>query len=379
MTDFPAAELEARSARARELMSAAGLDALLLTGVDEFCYFVGVPTALYQTRRPWCLILPREAEPIVITLGGIIDTVRGQGGVADVRPYAFPASNLAGVAADALREVGAQAIGVELGLETRLGVPVLDFDAIRGALPDAAFADASALLWQLRKIKSPLEVERMRKACAITAASRQRLFGEVRVGMSETEIAERWAELMREEGAERPSFIYINSGVDADFIPKPHRRLNAGDTLWVDGGVYVQDYTCDFNRIATMGPASELQRRVHGGVAEIMQGMLDLVEIGRPLKELGRYCAAELAARGLSDPRDAVSFVGGHSMGRLINEPPLIADWDHTVITEGLVAGLEFGPALPEGLFVLEDMIWVTADGYELLTDEPWDLVEIDL
>jgi hypothetical protein len=48
-------------------------------------------------------------------------------------------------------------------------------------------------------------------------------------------------------------------------------------------------------------------------------------------------------------------------------------------MTEGLVVGLEFGPALREGLFVIEDMIQVTADGYDLLTDEAWDLYEIDV
>lgn len=379
MTTFPADELEARTRRARELMEIAGIDCLLITSVENFCYFVGVPASLYQTRRPWALLLPVDRAPIVLTLAGIIDTVRGQGGVEDVRTYTFPASNLAIETATALRALGVSSIGVEAGLETRIGVPLIDYDSIRESVPAATFVDAADLLWDLRKIKSPREAELMRQACAITASTRQELFREVRVGMSETEIAARWAELMYAAGAERPSFIYINTGGDADFIPKPERRLKVGDTLWVDGGVYVEDYTCDFNRIATVGPASDFQRTTHAGIVEIMQGMLELVEVGRPLNELGVYCARELSVRGLYDKRDSVSFVGGHSMGRLINEPPLIAVWDETVITEGLVAGLEFGPALPEGLFVMEDMIHVTATGYNLLSDEPWDLVEIDV
>lgn len=378
MSDFPAAELDLRHSRARELMIQRGLDCLLITGVDNFCYFVGVPTSLYQTRRPWCLILPLDGPPTVVALGGVADAMRGQGHVQDVRGYSFPASNLAGEVTSTLRDLRAQSIGCEFGLENRLGLPLNDFDSIRHALPKVNFEDAADLLWALRMYKSALEAERMRQACAITASSRQKLFKELSVGMSEVEVAERWAALMHEAGAEHPSFIYVNTGDNADFIPKAERRLEVGQTVWVDGGVYVRDYTCDFNRIATVGPASALQRRVHGEIVEVMRGMLERVEVGKPLSELGTYCSRELSARGLFDARDRVSFVGGHGMGRLINEPPLIADWDVTVMNEGLVAGLEFGPALPEGLFVLEDLIWVTADGYELLSDEPWDLVEIE-
>jgi Xaa-Pro aminopeptidase len=86
---------------------------------------------------------------------------------------------------------------------------------------------------------------------------------------------------------------------------------------------------------------------------------------------------ARLAKRELERRGHAAGPVAGHSMGMLINEPPLIAPWNHLILTEGLVIGIEFGPSQPEGFFVLEQLIQVTRDGFDLLTTEPMSLVAL--
>ena len=74
----------------------------------------------------------------------------------------------------------------------------------------------------------------------------------------------------------------------------------------------------------------------------------------------------------------------GHGMGMLVNEPPLIALWDDTVLSEGILVGIEpsllgIESSIPvsEGVFVWEEMLHVKEDGYDLLTTESTELIEI--
>jgi len=373
--EFSAAELAARLERARHGMAAARMDCLLISGIENFCYFSGVPMFLYQHRRPWCALIPLDREPVVLHLKGMEATHRGQGFLTNVETYQFPVSvGLVHKVVEVLKRIGARVVGCELGVEQRLGIPLNDFDAIRAELPDVRFVDATTVLWGLRMVKSPEEADRMRKACAITSSARQALFREVRPGMTEADVAHRFADLMHEAGSERPSFIYVMTPGPYELLPNPKKHLRAGDTLWVDGGAYVGGYTCDFSRVAVLGKASARQRELHQHASEVMTSVLSAIRPGVHVGELYEIYAREKTKRGYAAGHGAA----GHGMGMLINEPPLISPSDDTVLAEGLVTGIEYGPMEPEGMFVLEEVLQIKEGGYELLSNEPWDLVEID-
>ena len=67
---FSRREMDRRYAPAQEAMTARGLDALLVTGEENFQYFTGSSASLalhYSLSRPNVLILPRRGEPVVLT------------------------------------------------------------------------------------------------------------------------------------------------------------------------------------------------------------------------------------------------------------------------------------------------------------------------
>jgi Xaa-Pro aminopeptidase len=67
---FSRREMDRRYASAQEAMTVRGLDALLITGEENFQYFTGSSASLalhYSLSRPNVLILPRRGEPIVLT------------------------------------------------------------------------------------------------------------------------------------------------------------------------------------------------------------------------------------------------------------------------------------------------------------------------
>jgi Xaa-Pro aminopeptidase len=377
--EFSHEEMTRRLDTARRKMVAAGVDCLMVTGVENFSYFVGVPVSLHQTRRPWCALIPLAAEPVVLAkAGNVADTVAAEGFFPNVVGYSFPvAAELPRRIADLVKGYRVKRLACELGLEMRLGMPPADFDAVVRLLQGVEIFDGAGIIWSLRMTKSPEEAARMKRACEITSATRQEVFRRVRVGMSEAEVASLWADLMHEAGAERPSFIYINTG-GTNLLPSRTKQLQRGDALWLDGGAYVGGYTCDFSRVAILGPASERQKQLHRDAVEVIELLLEHVRPGVPVAELSRLGARELTRRGHGPGGAGSTAVCGHSMGMLINEPPLIAPWDETVLAEGLVAGVELGPVKPEGMFIWEQLIQVTKTGYDRFTPEPNTLLVID-
>lgn len=378
--EFSIEEMTRRLDTVRTKMDATGIDCLLITGIENFRYFVGVPVSLYQSRRPWCAVIPLNLEPVAFMKeGSVALTLKRHGFFRNIVPYQFPVSReLPPKVADAIRGCGAKRVACELGLEMRLGLPPADFDAIVRLAPGVDFVDGSSIIWSLRMTKSSEEVARMKKACDITGATRQRVFERVTCDMTESDVAELWADLMHDAGAECPSFIYVNSGDTTDLLPSPTKKLQPGDTLWLDGGVYVGGYTCDFSRMATLGPATPRQQQLHRDAVEVTDLLLQQIRPSVPVAELAELGAREMTRRGYSKGGRSVG-VSGHSMGMLINEPPMIAPWDETVLTEGLVAGIELGPVEPEGIFIYEQLIQVTRNGYDLLSTEPSTLVTIDV
>lgn len=375
--EFSIQEMRRRLDTVRRRMNAAGVDCLLVSGNENFSYFAGVPASLHQTRRPSVAVIPLTGEPVALMKEGPVAlTLQHRGFFSNVQGYPFPVSReLPPRIADLLAELKVKRVACELGLEMRLGMPVADFNAVMRLTRGVEFVDGSDIIWSLRMTKSPEEAARMKRACEITTSARRRVFELVKPGMTEGDVADLWAELMHDAGAERPSFIYVNTGDTPDLLPSRSKKLCRGETLWLDGGAYVGGYTCDFSRVATLGRPSLRQQQLHRDAVELTDAVLQQVRPGVPVAELSRVASLELARRGYSV--GPASTVAGHSMGMLINEPPLIAPWDETVLTEGLVIGIELGPIAPEGMFIWEHLVQVTKDGYDLFTTEPSDLVAI--
>jgi Xaa-Pro aminopeptidase len=67
---------------------------------------------------------------------------------------------------------------------------------------------------------------------------------------------------------------------------------------------------------------------------------------------------------------------GGQGMGLEVHEEPMIYEGSDFVLEEGMVVMLENGRYIAgHGGYQLEDLVRVTADGYEVLTSVPRDLV----
>jgi Xaa-Pro aminopeptidase len=266
-------------------------------------------------------------------------------------------------------------VGAELGMEQRLGFPCGDFLRLTSSLPDTKFIDASDLLWDLRMVKSREEISYIRKACEITTKARRKCFETIERGMTKKHVADLFYQYMMESGADKPGFVMLASGSLAESTYAPtNQKLKKGDTLFLDGGCNVGDYTCDFDRIAVIGKPSEKQVRFHKFAYKTSRKMMAEFKPGAALSHIADTCWKEYATAGVPVTKAGRA---GHGQGMLHTEPPSISELDKTVLKPGMVVSVEPGLDTDVGLFVWEDVLAVTESGHELLSRESNELIVI--
>jgi Xaa-Pro aminopeptidase len=377
---FSGKEMKRRLERVQALMRKDVLDALLITNEENFIYFIGNSgtMGLHQNNaRPAVAVIPAEGDPICV-VGAPFRTSLSHL-VRDIRYYTDISGVSNALLVRALRDAGLQhgRVGIESGLEQRLGMPFGDFINLTKSFPDVAFDDAAPLIWRMRMAKSEEELAYLRQSADITGRARQKCFSEVKEGMTERQIARHFSKLIIEEGADRIGFVHLATTLPRiNSLMWSERRLRKGDTLYLDGGAYVRAYCVDVARIATIGKASERQIRNHRTTREVSRKMAAMLKPGA--------LCSDVFKGGVKAHKDAEMDLGdyptgrlGHGEGMLFTEPPSISANDHTVLQEGMVISTEPHLENDQGVFIWEDVWVVTKDGADLISTETDELREI--
>ncbi|WPZ32931.1 Xaa-Pro peptidase family protein [Thalassobaculum sp. OXR-137] len=372
---FPAAEFESRLARAQALMDAQGLDALLLTTEPDIRWFTGFLTQFWLSpTRPWFLVVPATGKPVAV-IPGIGSEAMGRTWIEDIRTWSSPHPGDDGLTllADALREAAGEggAVGLQMGPETHLRMPLRDLERLRAALPGLSWEDASGVMRRLRQVKSKAEIAKIAEACRIACDAFDRLPEIAGAGMTEVEVFRAFKIACLQAGADDVDYLVGGAGPGGygDIISPPsERRLQAGDVLILDVGLVFDGYYCDFDRNFSVGPPSDPVKRAYEAVWLATEAGLAAARAGVTCADLFRAMNAVTAP--LADP-SAGGAVGrlGHGLGMVLTEFPSIADWDDTVLEPGYVMTLEPGMATAPGkMMVHEENVAITQEAPRLLT-----------
>lgn len=370
---FSRDEFDRRREVARDLMRDFGLDAIAVTGEENYTYFTGaislVPWVSF-TRPVFCL-LPLEGEPVVLVSKTLENSTKQISSVSDIRVHTAPTGLPGKVVAALIKDKGLEKakIGFELGYEQRLGLPYNDFRQTIEALPNVAFKDASALLWKLRMKKSPSEISLIQRACEITAKARQKCFQEIHLGMTEREVGQLFRRSMIEFGADDVAFAMVNS-----LLPfQMEKPLMKGRLLYLDGGARVGGYCCDYARMGILGPSTPAQLSAYRVLLDANDKMAEALRPGAKCSEIFQVYEKTVRDAGMD-----ISEIGraGHGQGMLVTEPPSISALDDTVLEAGFVVSTEPSIASSQGEFIIEDVHVITNSGKTTLTSEPKELRE---
>lgn len=238
---------------------------------------------------------------------------------------------------------------------------------------------ATDLLRSLRIVKSSDEIARLREAARLTdAAFAHVLTGPLRAGVREVDVALELERFVRQNGGEGMSFSTIVAGGHRSAMPHgtaSERVIERGDLVTLDFGARLDGYHADMTRAVAIGPVAQPLRGWYDAVLEAQLAGLAALRPGVSGVDADLAAREVLARHGLAE-----LFVHslGHGTGLQIHEAPSLSQRSKDVLASGMVVTVEPGVYQPgTGGLRIEDMVLITEDGYERLSQSPKDYLEL--
>ena len=375
---FSVDEYRSRMRRAHAAMDAAGLDALLVMNPANVFYLSGFQT--FAVDGAACLVVPRHGEPAIAMDPPEFGSAWISVWFEDLRGYP-PGCDRPAYAASMLAEHGLERgrIGAD---DANWGQTPAFRAGLEQSLPGAEFVSAAELFIELRRLKSPAEIEHIRWAALATRAATQAAVATAAAGVTDGEIAGAAYAAMTRAGGEYPCLSpIITSGRRSGILHSTHKRrtLEPGDNVLLEIGACHQRYTAPQMRTLTIGPASDEVQRAADACTAALNAVLEALRPGAVARDV-----AEIGWRALAAAGDELVFHGNFGYGIGAGFPPNWADAtgfiqrDHdTVLEPGMVFHHpiavrrlgEFGVAFSETSVI-------TRDGCEVLTHGERVLIE---
>jgi Xaa-Pro aminopeptidase len=248
-------------------------------------------------------------------------------------------------------------------------------ERIRRAEPQIPVADVNPLLDSLRWIKTPYEVERLRRAGAIGAAAVAEAIRGTRPGMYEYELAAAARYVNTRLGARGDAFLpIVPSGPNA---PDVHyeantRRMEPGDLVYMDYGSDYDYYESDITRVwPVSGRFTAEQERMYRCVLEARNAIIAVMRPGVTIRQMQDAAEPVYERYGWKDAYLRMGRYVGHFVGISVHDVgDIFGPGTSRPFRAGVVFNVEPVLEFPERKIHLrlEDTILITATGAENLT-----------
>ncbi len=252
-------------------------------------------------------------------------------------------------------------------------------------LPGVEFVSAGPLLTELRRAKSPAEIELMRKAAKIIDDTHAHIVPMLRPGVTYLEVSAEIDKKMTELGAEAQSFPTtlipmsprIGPGADPWAGSANHTNgspiIEAGTSLSFDYGSVFDGYCNDYGRSVWIGEPPAEYLKIYDLVIGAQAAARKAMKAGTITGE-----AANTVAREVIDGSGYGEYFFhrlGHGIGLDVHEPCYLSEGDTTLLQAGMTFTIEPSIFIP-GKFGarIEDVFVVTENGAEPLNQYPRNL-----
>lgn len=306
---FPQAEFAERQTRAGRAVRDAGFEALIVTSPETIYWLTGRQTAGYFAFQ--ALVLPADGAPHLLVRqleqpGAVANTW-----LADIVAYSDgedPAEALAML----LRVLGIARPAMELG---GWFVSPLLAARIAAALKLDALPDGSSLLPPLRAVKSPAEIEAVRRAATYAEAGIRAGLAACRAGADENAVAAAMLGEATRAGSEAMAMEPLVSSGPRSGLPHMtwrRRPLEAGDPIFLELAGSHARYHAALMRSAWIGPPPDEALRMMDCALRALDAAIEAVRPGAPCSAPHEAAQRVIDAAGYST---AFRKRIGYSMG----------------------------------------------------------------
>lgn len=374
---------ETRLGRLRAAMAGAGIDLMVLSYGPDITYLTGIQTPLYYTilKGPgdWItsLIVGHERPPTLVLQKSFAVRIGEQTDLSDIRILpdgSDPDRFLAAALADYSPAGKTVAVSKMIWGQTLL--------SLQAGAPDARFVPATnSWMDAVRALKDPDELALMERAAAITDAAMAATLSQLKVGITEWDVATEVDYQIKRHGGDGSSFypgiICVGNGSDPQrhiFTRNTPMVLAPGTTVAFDFGVIYKGYCSDFGRSVFIGEPQPEAVAAYRSIVAAKLAVMELMGDGKLTPTaICDFVAERVRADGFGD---YYFYSGlGHAIGLEVHEEPWLRPPYNEPIRAGMCFTLEPKVWKPGVFYVRsEDVVVVEATRARALTRAPYDI-----
>jgi Xaa-Pro aminopeptidase len=368
---FAASTHRARLRRAADAAAQRGVEVLLITPSPDYAYLLGYSAPALE--RLTCLVLRVEGAPVLVlprleeplarqALGELSEDL-------EIVPWDETDDPIRAVQA----LVGpARRVAIQDQMWARFAL------RLGAALDPAELVPAGPTMSELRAVKDPEEIERLKAAAAAADRAMLAVIAEGLSGRTEAEVSRHIRDLLIAEGHDDAGFSIVASGPNS---ASPHhapgsRTIGAGDAVVLDIGGTRAGYASDTSRTAFVGepPADFLS--LYAVLREAQAAACAAVRVGVPAAEIDAAARDVITDAGYGE---AFLHRTGHGIGMETHEEPYIVASNPAPLVAGNAFSVEPGIYVRETWGArIEDIVICTDAGGERLNTTSTELYLVD-
>ena len=363
-------ERQMRIERARALMAANKLDAILMIGGTSLLYYANI--RWWNSERLGALVLPVKGTPYFVAPAFEADRLHeqlSQGPLAesaavltwqeDEDPYKLVARGLA--------DRGIRSGNI--GMEER--TTFVFADGIAKAAPAMKVVSATPVTAGCRMHKSVHELQLMRLANQATWQVYRAVFHALQPGMTQRDCGSLIQAAYQRIGFQGGASVQVG-----EFTALPHgsmtpQVIKEGTPVMIDDGCDVEGYKSDITRTFVLGKASDEMKKVFDVVHAAQKAALDTARPGLPAEQVDAAARKVIVDAGFGPGFKYFSHRLGHGIGMDGHEWPYLVPGNKMPLGKDMTFSDEPGVYQPGKFGIrLEDDMHVTENGAELFTPQ---------
>jgi Xaa-Pro dipeptidase len=334
-----------RLSQLKDLMAERGWDLLLLYG--------------HSWRKDFfrCLINVNFSGPHALA------AVDRSGEVRAVMSDAWDAEVVAACPASATFPDGLGELASRRGSVAIAGVEMMETRFVR---PFSNPVSATLAVEEIRRVKTPREMELMRKAARLADRGYQQFAKTIAAGMKEYELVAEVEAFLKSNGAEDNFMLIASGGTEVTGMKPPtERRFQWGDSVTTELTPQVDGYWAQICRTLVLGEPSAQQRESFAIFSEAQKAAEDFLRPGVNISDLARVQNDVFRKYGYGEyTGPKYTRVRGHGLGLHCDENPYVLEDVNYTVKEGMTLIAHPNTYLPlSGYMAFGDSLVVTANG----------------
>jgi len=242
----------------------------------------------------------------------------------------------------------------------------------------AKFSLKENFIENLRQIKDETEIKKIKKACKLTDDAYSYVLKNIRMNMTEKELAWRIESYIKNRGSSVsfPTIIAFGPNASIPHHITSNKKLAKGDEfIKIDFGAIVGGYCSDMTRTLLTKKSTSRAKKVYETVLTAQKKALEYLKQKNPNGKKAYDIASKYI---VSQGFNSIPHSLGHGIGIQVHELPHLAKGVNEPLSDGMVFSVEPGIYIPNfGGVRIEDDVLLTDDGFEILTKSPKELTVI--